>query len=90
MTLEEQLARIAEVHNLTSLAINLYRRADGTFWIGSYAHAGEGMCGSCDNSASSATDAIKLAIANLNARRFPPAGPELDALAPMGDLAETE
>lgn len=89
MTLEEQLNRIAEVHNLTSLSINLYRRENGTFWIGSYAHA-EGGCGSCDNSATTATDAIKLAIANLNARRFPPAGPELDALAPMGDLAETE
>lgn len=34
MRLEGQLAKIAEVHNLTSLAINLYRRPDGTCWIG--------------------------------------------------------
>jgi hypothetical protein len=88
MTLEEQLARIAEVHNLTSLSINLYRRADGSFWIGSYAHA-DGGCGSCDNSATTVTDAITSAIANLNSERFPPAGPELDALAPMADVAET-
>lgn len=90
MTLEAQLLRITEVHNLTSLSFNLYRRADGTFWIGSYAHAGEGVCGSCNNSATSVTDAIKLAIVDLNARRFHPNGPELDELAPMSDLAEAE
>lgn len=85
MKFEEQLNRIAEVHNLTSVSIHFYRRNDGTFWIGSYVHAGAGVCGSCDNSAALATDAITLALADLNAKRFPPHGPELEALAPLAD-----
>ena len=84
MTLEEQLARIVERHDLSSLSINFYRRDDGTFWIGSYVHAAGSMCGS-DNGSTAANDAIAQAIGDLNAKRFPPAIPELEVLAPMAE-----
>jgi hypothetical protein len=85
MTLEEQLARIAEVHSLRSVSIHIHIRDDGSFGIAAYAHGLPGLCGSSQYWKPLATEAITDAITDLNKRRFQPAGPELEGLAPMAD-----
>jgi hypothetical protein len=70
MTLEEQLARIMEEHSLTCLSINAYRRADGSLWFGSDAHAGTKCASDTAGKNSNCTDALTDAINELNEKRY--------------------
>ncbi len=88
MTLEEQLNKIAEAHNLTAISINFHRCGDGSHWVGSYAHADDvSGCGSCDNTSTLVVDAINKAIADLDKKRLPGC---VSILAPMGKAAGGE
>lgn len=79
-TLAEQMARIAAENALTSLSINYYVGEGYTSYFHSYAHAGDGVCGSGGEPGDTPSEAIAKAIANLNEKRFPRTSvPELEA-----------
>ncbi len=70
-TLAEQMAAIVADNALTSISLNYHTGEGFTSYFHSYAHAGDGVCGSGGEPGDTPSEAIAKAIANLNERRWP-------------------